>query len=85
MQAMADKIAAVWTRLGPQPVKMGTLVVTDKESRFSYDPGYAKTGLRGLGLVYPAAQFATTITRPRNEYFDLLRGRVMVVANCAAG
>ena len=69
---MADKIAAVWTRIGPQPIKMGTLVVTDRECRFTYEPGYAKTGLRGLGLVYPAAQFSNTISRPRNEYFDLL-------------
>lgn len=69
---MADKIAVVWTRLGPQPVKMGTLVVTDKESRFTYDPHYAKTGLRGLGLVYPPEQFATTISRTRDEYFDVL-------------
>ncbi|HEX5637729.1 MAG TPA: hypothetical protein VFY78_11615, partial [Gammaproteobacteria bacterium] len=69
---MADKIAVVWTRLGPQPVKMGTLVVTDKESRFTYEPEFAKTGLRGLGMVYPPDQFTTTISRPRNEYFDLL-------------
>lgn len=69
---MADKIAVVWTRIGPQPVKMGTLVVTDKESRFTYEPHYAKTGLRGLGLVYPAEQFTTTISRTRDEHFDLL-------------
>ena len=69
---MADKIAVVWTRIGPQPVKMGTLVVTDKESRFTYEPHYTKTGLRGLGLVYPAEQFTTTISRSRDEYFDLL-------------
>lgn len=69
---MADKIAVVWTRLGPQPVKMGTLVVTDRESRFTYDPLYAKTGLRGLGLVYPPDQFNTTISRTRDDYFDVL-------------
>jgi serine/threonine-protein kinase HipA len=69
---MADKIAVIWTRLGPQPVKMGTLVVTDKESRFTYDAAYAKSGLRGLGLVYPPEQFTSTISRARDEYFDLL-------------
>lgn len=69
---MADKIAVIWTRLGPQPVKMGTLVVTDKESRFTYDAAYAKTGLRGLGLVYPPEKFTSTISRARDEYFDLL-------------
>jgi serine/threonine-protein kinase HipA len=69
---MADKIAVIWTRLGPQPVKMGTLVVTDKESRFTYDAAYAKSGLRGLGLVYPPEQFTSTISRARDESFDLL-------------
>jgi len=50
---------------------MGTLVVTEKESRFTYEEGYEKTGLRGLGLVYPAEQFSSTIVRTRNENFDL--------------
>ena len=68
---MKDRNAVIWTRLGTQPVKMGTLVVTDKESRFSYETGYDKTGLRGLGLVYPADEFTGTIVRQRSEYFDL--------------
>ena len=68
---MKDKIAVVWTRLGPQPTKMGTLTVTDHESRFTYETGYEKTGLRGLGLAYPPERFDSTIIRTRNEYFDL--------------
>ncbi len=68
---MKDRIAVVWTRLGPQPAKMGTLTVTDRESRFTYEPGYAETGLRGLGLAYPPASFDSTISRLRTEYFDV--------------
>ncbi len=68
---MKDQYAVIWTRLGPQPVKMGTLVVTDTQARFSYESAYEKTGLRGLGLVYPAAAFNNTIVRERNEFFDL--------------
>ena len=65
-----DRIAVIWTRLGNQPVKMGTLTVTDVACRFTYEAGYAETGLRGLGLVYPPQQFADTMVRERNEYFD---------------
>lgn len=68
---MKDRNAVIWTRLGTQPVKMGTLVVTDKESRFTYESDYDKTGLRGLGLVYPPGIFTGTIVRQRNEYFDV--------------
>ena len=67
---MKDRNAVIWTRLGTQPIKMGTLVVTDKESRFTYEADYDKTGLRGLGLVYPPDVFTSTIVRQRNEYFD---------------
>ena len=67
---MKDHNAVIWTRLGTQPVKMGTLVVTDKESRFTYEADYDKTGLRGLGLVYPPDVFTSTIVRQRNEHFD---------------
>jgi len=68
---MKDRFAVVWNRLGSQPIKMGTLIVTDRDARFTYDPGYAETGLRGLGLAYPPDRFDSTITRPRSEYFDL--------------
>ncbi|MDQ1362258.1 MAG: HipA protein [Pseudomonadota bacterium] len=67
-----DRIAVIWTRLNGQPLKMGTLVVTDTESRFSYEPGYRETGLRGLGLVYNPENLQKTITRARDHYFDLL-------------
>lgn len=67
---MKDRNAVIWTRLGTQPVKMGTLSVTDTESRFTYETGYDETNLRGLGLVYPPNDFTSTIVRPRTEYFD---------------
>ncbi len=69
---MKDRSAVIWTRLGPQPVKMGTLAVTDSESRFTYVDGYTEMGLRGLGLVYAPEDFNSTIVRERSEYFDLL-------------
>ena len=68
---MKDRSAVIWTRLGPQPVKMGTLVVTDTQCRFTYVDGYTDTGLRGLGLVYAPEDFNSTIVRERSEYFDL--------------
>jgi len=67
---MKDRHAVIWTRLGAQPVKMGKLVVTDSDARFSYEDNYADTGLRGLGLVYPPEAFSGTIVRRRTEYFD---------------
>jgi len=69
---MKDRSAVIWTRLGPQPVKMGNLVVTDIECRFTYEDGYIDTGLRGLGLVYAPEFFTSTIVRGRNEFFDLM-------------
>ena len=67
---MKDRHAVIWTRLGAQPVKMGTLVVTDTDARFTYEEAYADTGLRGLGLVYQPSAFPDTIVRTRTEYFD---------------
>lgn len=71
MATIKDRSAVIWTRLGVQPVKMGTLVVTEEEARFTYESDYEKTGLRGLGLVFPPDQFTGTIVRPRSEFFDL--------------
>ncbi|NOX08619.1 MAG: HipA domain-containing protein [Gammaproteobacteria bacterium] len=50
---------------------MGVLTVTDQASRFTYETGYERTGLRGLGLIYPPDQFPGTIVRDRSAYFDL--------------
>ena len=67
---MKDRIAVVWTRLGPQPLKMGVLTVTERQARFTYEDDYAALGLRGLGLVYPPDQFRATIARERDAWFN---------------
>lgn len=48
-----DRYASVWTRAGGKPIKMGNLVVTDRECRFSYTPEFVESGLPGLSLVVP--------------------------------
>ena len=54
---MRDMDLSVWTRIGGEPTRMGSLYVTDREARFSYANGYAESGLPGLSLVYPPALF----------------------------
>ena len=71
--ATTDKEAVIWTRLGGTAMRMGRLYVTDKECRFTYDDDYLEQDLPGLGLVYAPEYYGkTTISRPRNEKFDLL-------------
>jgi serine/threonine-protein kinase HipA len=68
---MRERRAEVWTRMGGQPLKMGSLYVTDSDSRFTYEAGYRDTGLPGLGLVFAPAFFGDdTIRRPRTPAFD---------------
>lgn len=68
-----DREAVVWTRIGMRPVKMGRVYVTGSECRFTYSEDYLRTGLPGLGLVYPPEIIReATIVRPRTEFFDLL-------------
>jgi serine/threonine-protein kinase HipA len=70
---MRERRAEVWTRVGVQPLKMGSLYVTEADCRFTYDLDYLETGLPGLGLVYSPAIFgASTIRRPRTQDFDFL-------------
>lgn len=68
-----DRQAVVWTRLGTSPLRMGQLYLTDTECRFTYDPDYLATGLRGLGTIYaPSIHETSTIVRGRTESFDFL-------------
>lgn len=46
-----DRYAVVWTRTPAGPVKMGNVVVTDRECRFSYTDSFLETGLPGLSLT----------------------------------
>jgi serine/threonine-protein kinase HipA len=68
-----DREAVIWTRLGGSPTRMGRVYVTDKECRFTYDDDFLDLGLPGLGVVFAPEFFGkTTISRERNERFDLL-------------
>ena len=68
---MIDRKLVVWTRIMSDPVKMGELYTTDRESRFSYEASYIKTNQKGLGLAYPVNVFGVnSIPRPRSEFFD---------------
>ncbi len=64
---MRDMDLSVWTRIGGEPTRMGSLYVTDSEARFSYANAYAQSGLPGLSLVYPPALFRdSTIVHRRS-------------------
>ncbi|MGD2064753.1 MAG: HipA domain-containing protein [Nitrospirota bacterium] len=65
---MPDYQAVVWTRVAGEPVKMGSLYVTESEARFQYTAEFPKTALPGLSLVYPPAVYGTrpvVFRRPR--------------------
>ena len=67
---MIDRKLVIWTRISGEPLKMGALYTTDKESRFSYENSYVQTGERGLGLAYPTEAFGiNSIIRARGEFF----------------
>ena len=68
-----DREAVVWTRAGTSPIKMGRLLVTDTQCRFTYDADFLHAGLPGLGVLYPPEFVGmTTIVWDRASYFDLL-------------
>jgi serine/threonine-protein kinase HipA len=68
-----DRDAVVWTRAGTSPIKMGRLLVTDTQCRFTYDAEFLHAGLPGLSVLY-APEFVgrTTIAWDRTAHFDLL-------------
>lgn len=53
----AAREIVVWTRIGSQPVKMGTLRATATESLFTYDDSFIEMDLSGLGIVLSPAIF----------------------------
>lgn len=68
-----DREAVVWTRIGIRPVKMGRIYLTGSQCRFTYTEDFLKTGLPGLGVIYPPKIVqTTTVARDRTEFFDLL-------------
>lgn len=52
---MTDRYAAVWARTAAEPRKMGNLVATGREMRFSYVPEFLEQGdeIAGLSLLLP--------------------------------
>jgi serine/threonine-protein kinase HipA len=70
---MRERRAEVWTRQAVQPMKMGSLYVSDTQCRFTYDLDYLHAGLPGLGRVYAPEFFGeNTIKRARSQAFDFL-------------
>lgn len=68
-----DREAVVWTRAGVSPVRMGRLLVTDSQCRFTYDADFLHAGLPGLSVLYPPEFVGrTTIAWDRTSHFDLL-------------
>lgn len=68
-----DREAVVWTRAGTSPIRMGRVLVTDTQCRFTYDAEYLDTGLPGLSVLYPPDFVGrTTIAWNRASHFDLL-------------
>ena len=67
-----DREAVVWTRAGDAPMRMGRLLVTDTQSRFTYDQDFIDAGLPGIGALFDPREFGrTTIAWERNAFFDL--------------
>ena len=51
---MTDRYAVVWARTASEPVKMGNLVATDREMRFSYVPDFLRhEEIAGISLLLP--------------------------------
>ncbi|MCR4345930.1 MAG: HipA domain-containing protein [Sulfuricaulis sp.] len=52
---MTDRYAAVWARTAAEPRKVGNLVATDREMRFSYAPEFLEQSgdIAGLSLLLP--------------------------------
>lgn len=70
---MTDRFAVVWTRAGGTPVKMGSLVATARECRFSYDAAFVHSGLPGFSLLAPVERLLdkTPVVRAATERFPL--------------
>lgn len=70
---MTDRFAVLWTRAGGTPTKMGSLVATTRECRFSYDAGFVHAGLPGFSLLAPVEQLLdkSPVVRAATERFPL--------------
>ncbi|MGB5425511.1 MAG: HipA domain-containing protein [Gammaproteobacteria bacterium] len=55
---MPDRQSVMWSRIAGEPVKMGSLYVTERNARFQYTPDYVASGLPGFSLLYPPRIYA---------------------------
>lgn len=77
---MPDRHAVVWTRTTAGPAKMGSLVATDRECRFSYAAGFLATGNPdGLALLAGPALFGTHAVVHRSTARMPLHPRLMAL------
>jgi len=73
-----DRHAVIWTRSSDGPVKMGSLVVTERENRFSYNPDFLQhEELAGLSLLAPPKIFGTDPVVYHNRSLLTLYPRLM--------
>ncbi|HFD39878.1 MAG TPA: type II toxin-antitoxin system HipA family toxin [Anaerolineae bacterium] len=69
---MTDRYAVIWTRTPEGPVKMGNLVATERECRFSYTEDFLASGRPGLSLLAPPALFQREpVVYPSSERMPL--------------
>lgn len=71
---MADRYAVIWTRRAEGPVKMGNLVVTPRETRFSYVDEYLSLAPAAAGLsllASPRLYGSEPVVFPAREAFPL--------------
>lgn len=70
---MKDKYAVIWTRAGGSPVKMGDLLVTTAETRFSYSEEFLASGNpAGLSLLAsPALYGEQPVVYPARDQIPL--------------
>ncbi|GAB4507773.1 MAG: hypothetical protein Tsb0026_04520 [Sulfuricaulis sp.] len=72
---MTDRYAAVWARTAAEPRKMGNLVATDREMRFSYAPEFLEQSgdIAGLSLLLPPLLWRERpFVHPSTEILPLL-------------
>lgn len=71
---MTDRYAVVWARTAAEPRKMGNLVATDREMRFSYVPEFLEQGeVPGLSLLLPPPLWRERpFVHPSTEILPLL-------------
>ena len=74
---MSDRFAVIWTRTGEGPVKMGSLVYTGTETRFSYERDFVATGGHGLSIALSPVLFGTQPFVHRSDSLFPLPPRLM--------